>query len=127
MSVSDNLEKTCFYILFLAVIHFLHLHRTNLERQSEQINEPVRIMMVIQIAGREACKGFTVQRIWGSRSGFDDITFIELELHFTGHILLSALYKCLNGLAKRCEPFALIYDLRQLVAHRFFYFVSGAV
>ena len=60
--------------------------------------------MVIQITGGEGCQGLTVQAVWRGSAGFDDVTFVEFEFYFTGHVFLCGLYECLDSLAQRCEP-----------------------
>ena len=114
-------------VIILFSFNFLHFHCTNLKRQTEQIDESVCIMVIVQFSCCEACKGFTVQRIWRSSSGFDDVTFVKLEFHFSCYIFLCTLDKCLNCFTQWCEPFSLIYDLGQLVAHFFLNFISSTV
>ncbi len=105
--------------LFLLSLNFLHLHCTNLQWQSEQIDKSVSIMMVIQITCSEACKRFTVQRIRRCLAGTDDISLVKSEFDFTGHILLRYIDKCLDCFTKWCEPFSFVYDLCEL-ASKFF-------
>ncbi len=45
-------------------------------------------MMVVQLSGRKACQGFTVERIGRSGSSFDDVALVELEFYFSGYIFL---------------------------------------
>ena len=76
----------CFrVVLFLVVFFFHQLHGTHFQRQSEQIDESVRIVVVVEITGCEACEGFAVQRVWGGRSSLDNIAFVQLEFHFSCH------------------------------------------
>ena len=83
--------------------------------------------MVVKITCCEACEGLTVERVWGSSSGFDDVSFVKLEFYFTGHIFLCGLYKSLYCFAEWCEPFSFVYDLGELVTHIFFHFHGSAV
>ena len=64
--------------------------------------------MVVKITCCEACEGFTVERVWGSSSGFDDVSFVKLEFYFTGHIFLGAFNESLDGFSKWGKPFAFI-------------------
>ena len=97
--------------LFLVFLYFRHFHSPNLERQTEQGDESVRIVMIVEISGGEGSKGFTVQAVGGGGSRLDDIALVEFELHLSGDIFLGGLHKCLNGFPERGEPFALI-DIR---------------
>ena len=83
--------------------------------------------MVVEITGCEACEGFAVQRVWGGRSGLDNIAFVELKFHFSCHILLCGCHKSLDCLSKRCEPFPFVYNLSQLIGKVFLYFVRRTV
>ena len=51
----------------------------------------------------------------------------KLEFNFAGYIFLGGVYECLDGLAQRSEPFALVYNLSQFVAHVLLDFHGGAV
>ena len=45
-------------------------------------------MVVIHIARGEGSDALIVECIRGSGACFDDVAFVELELHFTGHVFL---------------------------------------
>ena len=83
--------------------------------------------MVVQVPGGEGSQGSIVQGVGGSGPGLDDVALIQLELDLTGHILLGHLHKCLHGFPQGGEPFPLIYDLGQLIAHVFLHFHGGPV
>ena len=102
----DNVLSCCFHLF----------HSTNLACKTEQVDETFCIMVVIQITGCEACNALVVQRIWRSGSCLDDVTFVQLEFHFTGYVLLCAFDECLYCLAKRSKPFSFVYDLSKFVA-----------
>ena len=106
---------------------FHHLHCANLQRKSEQGDEAVCVVVVVQVAGREGCQGLIVQGVGGGGSGLDDIALVELELYFSGHVLLGGLHECLDGLAQRGEPFSFVYDLGELVAQLLLCLHGGAV
>ena len=72
-------------------------------------------MVIVEIAGGEACQGLAVERIRGGRSGFDDVALVKFELNFTGYIFLGGLYECLYSVAKRSKPFSFVNDLSQLI------------
>ena len=84
-------------------------------------------MVVVQVAGGEGSQGLVVQGVGRGGSGLDDIALVELELHFSGHVLLGHIHKCLDGLAQRGEPFSFVYDLGELVAQVLFRLHGGAV
>ena len=69
----------------------LQLHGTNLQGQTEQIDEAFCIVMVIQITGGEGSQVLIVQRVRRSGSRLDDVALVELEFHFTGYIFLGLL------------------------------------
>ena len=84
-------------------------------------------MVIVEIAGGEACQGLAVERIRGGRSGLDDVALVKLELDFTGHIFLCGGDKCFHCVAERGVPFALVYDMSELVAHILFHFHGSTV
>ena len=47
--------------LFALCLCFLHFHSAHFERQAEQVDESVGVMVVVEITGGEACQGFTVE------------------------------------------------------------------
>ena len=73
-------------------------------------------MVIVEIAGGEACKRFIVQAVRRSRAGFDDVALVELEFYFAGYVFLCDIYECLDCLTQRGEPFSFVYDLCELVA-----------
>ena len=73
-------------------------------------------MVVVQIAGGEACQALIVQGVRRGGASFDDVAFVELEFYFAGDILLGGLYESLYSLAERCEPFSFIYDAGKFAA-----------
>ena len=117
------------WILFTAliVLHFLKLHCADLQGQTEQSDESVRVVVVVHIACGEGSKGLIVQAVWRSGSGFDDVSFVKFQLYFAGDILLSGFHECLNRFPERSEPFAFVHDLRELVAQVFLCLHGGAV
>ena len=42
-------------------------------------------MVIVEIAGGEACKRFIVQAVRRGRAGFDDVALVELEFYFAGY------------------------------------------
>ena len=106
----------CFFYsgdLFIQIffIYILQHHCTNFQRKSEQCDESVCIVMIVLITGCETCQRLTVERVWRSCAGFDDVSFVELEFYFTGDILLGRSNKCLDCFAKRSEPFSFVSTL----------------
>ena len=77
-------------------------------------------MVIVHIAGCKGSKRLIVEAVWRSSSCFDDISFVKLQFYFAGYIFLSGFYKSLDCLTKRCEPFALINNLRKLAAQFLF-------
>ncbi len=94
--------------LFRNFFYVLKLHGAHLQRQTEQVDEAVGVMVVIEITSGEACKRLTVQRVGRCGSGFCDITLVELEFYFTGHIFLGAFNESLDGFPKWGKPFTFI-------------------
>ena len=78
----------------------------HLQRQTEQVDEAVGVMVVIEITSGEACKD-SLYRVGDVVPGFD-ITLVELEFYFTGHIFLGAFNESLDGFSKWGKPFAFI-------------------
>ena len=104
------------YLLSAIFLCFHHLHCTNLQRKSEQGDESGCVMVIVKVAGREACQRFIVKAVRRGCAGLDDIALVKLELYFSGHVLLGGLYECLDGLAQRGEPFSFVNDLCELAA-----------
>ena len=76
-------------------------------------------MVVVEISGCERSERLIVEAVWRSRSGFDDIAFVQLEFYFSGHVFLGGFHECLNCFAQRGEPFSFVYDLGELAAQFF--------
>ncbi len=72
--------------------------------------------MIIEISCGEGGDAFIVQCIRGGSSRFDNVPLVKLKFHFTGHIPLCGFDERLQSLAKRREPFALIYNLCKFIA-----------
>ena len=54
-------------------------------------------MMVIKITCCKGCNALIVERVRRSRTGLNDVSFVKLELHFTGYILLGGFDEGLYG------------------------------
>ena len=76
---------------------FCHLHGTNLCGKAVKIDESGGIMMVLKITGGEGGDALIIERIGGSGSLLDDISFVELHFAFAGHVFLGGLYECLKS------------------------------
>lgn len=48
-------------LMCILVFQLLHLHSAYLQRQAEQVDKAVSVVMVIELACREACEGFAVE------------------------------------------------------------------
>ena len=70
--------------LFIQIffIYILQHHCTNFQRKSEQCDESVCIVMIVLITGCETCQRLTVERVWRSCAGFDDVSLCR-ALNFT--------------------------------------------
>ena len=73
-----------------------HFHSTYFQRQSEQGDKAVSVVVVVEITGGKGSQGFAVQGVWGGGSGFDDVAFVQFEFYFTGRILLCRFNECLR-------------------------------
>lgn len=94
----------------------LHLHGADFAGQAEEVDEALRVVVVVKVAGGEGGDALVVERVRGGGACLDDVALVELELHFAGHIPLCGLDKRLQRLAKRGEPLALVDHLREFVA-----------
>ena len=73
-------------VLILVVFNFCKLHSTNFQRQTEQSDESVSVVVVIHITGCEGSKGLIVKAVWRSCTILDDVSFVKFEFNFTGYI-----------------------------------------
>ena len=104
----------------ILALEFCHLHGPYLERQSEQSDKALCIVVVVEFACSEGGQGLTVERVGGGGSGLDDIALVQLEFYLSGYILLRLFHKSLNGLTQRGEPLSFIDNLSEFVSHIFF-------
>lgn len=114
---SWGLPFQCIINKYFLLLQFLLFHGANLCGESEEIDKAFGVMVIIEVTGGKGCDALIVQRIWRGGAGLDDISFVKFKLHFTGNVFLGGLNKCLYCLAQRAEPFSLINDLSQFVAH----------
>lgn len=78
----------------------LHLHGANLAGKAEEIDEALRVVVVVEIAGGEGCDALVVKCVRRGGAGLDDVALVELEFHLARHIPLGGLDECLQRLAK---------------------------
>ena len=64
-------------IQLLIIFYFHHFHSTNLQRQTEQCDKSVCVVMIVKISGSERSQRFIVQAVWRSSSCLDDIAFVQ--------------------------------------------------
>lgn len=78
-SIGSDLICCCF-------LQLLHLHCTNLQRQTEQGDESVCIVVIVEIAGGEGSKRLIVQAVRRRLAGFDDVAFEQFEFYFACYV-----------------------------------------
>ena len=62
-----------FYLPLRFSFAFHHLHCANLQRKSEQGDESGCVMVIVKVAGREACQRFIVKAVREVVPALDDI------------------------------------------------------
>lgn len=123
-----QMPETLIYLIFSGRIYFsllasataaIFMART-FNGRPEQVDEAFCVVVVVQIAGGEACQALIVQGVRRGGASFDDVAFVELEFYFAGDILLGGLYESLYSLAERCEHFPSYTMLANLLPMSFF-------
>ena len=102
LSFGNPWDQILFVVVFL---QFLHFHRTDLQRQTEQGDESVCIVVIVEIAGGEGSKRLVVQAVRRRLAGFDDVAFEQFEFYFACYVFLGYINECLDCLAQRSVPF----------------------
>ena len=81
--------------------NFLHFQSAHLLGKTEEVDKSFRVVVVIEIAGREGSEALVVEAVRRRSAGLNDIALVETELDFAGDIFLGRLDECLLRLAKR--------------------------
>ena len=71
------------FCLFCYIFLIAEKHCANLERQTEQIDKSVSILLIINFIFREGCEVFAVKRVGGLNAGYYAVALIKLEFNGT--------------------------------------------
>ena len=92
---------------FLFVFVVLHHHRTNLHGQTEQVDEPVCVLVVVKLACCKGSDGFVIQAVRRCRACRDDIALIQLQLYCACYRFVYLIEISAQCFTQGCVPFTL--------------------
>ena len=85
------------------------------DRQTEQVDEALCILLVVNVFCVEGCNLFIVQSVRRSYAGIDDVALVQLQLDITGNGLLCLSYECRQCFPQRGVPLATESDRKSVV------------
>ena len=87
-----------------------------MDRQTEQVDEALCVLLIVNIFCIEGCNFFIVQGVRRSNAGIDDVALVQLQLDITGNGLLGFVYESSQCFPQRCVPLTVVYDVSELDA-----------
>mgnify|MGYP000422274927 CR=1 FL=1 len=78
-----------FQLLFVVVFVLLIHHCADFHGQTEQVDEPVCVLVVVKLACCEGSDGFVIQAVRRCRACRDDIALIQLKISSTSYLFLA--------------------------------------